>query len=119
VRLHPPVQANLTLDRYAATLFSQALNVLLPRSSPERSDPTFADKCHGATLANNIASAYVSAPTAENLDKAEQWARNAIHMARHTLQAADAVGQKDDAVECGSCLAVGLFNAGLLKEVSA
>jgi hypothetical protein len=93
------------------------LNILLPATSPDQSQTSFSDRCHGSTLANNIASSFVLDPKPENLEKAERWAGNAVHIARHTIKDAEAANKADEAIECGSCLAVGLFNAGLLKEV--
>ena len=104
--------------RYASPLFVQALNLLLPpKQSGASNQPTIAGRCHGGTIANNLSSTFALDPTSDNLEKAERWAMNSIHIARNTLAEATGEGKIEDAHECGLCLTVGLFNAGLIKEV--
>ncbi|GAA5956245.1 hypothetical protein JCM21900_006582 [Sporobolomyces salmonicolor] len=115
---------------FAQPLFQQAIALLLP---PPRKDaskappPPIPQRCHAATLMNNLSSALVAAPspTADAIDASARWARQALHIANACKREADKarngkdvpLGQKEEG-ECELTAVVSSYNLGKLSELS-
>ena len=56
-------------------------------------------------------------PSADRVNNAMAWARKAVDYADMAAADAAKAGIPQEAAECASCAAVGLFNLGQLKEV--
>jgi len=98
------------LCSYATPLFNASLKLLLR-------NPSLSERCHAGTIANNMSSSFALQPTKDNLNNASQWAQNAMHITKHAISEAEKTGKQEEVVECKPCLAVAIFNYGLVNEM--
>ncbi|GAA5970849.1 hypothetical protein JCM11641_004480 [Rhodosporidiobolus odoratus] len=115
---------------FAQPLLQQAIVLLLPppsKSGPKPPQPPVPQRCHAATLMNNLSSALVAAasPTAKQIDASARWAHNALHVAGAARREADkARGGKDvplaerEEKECELTAIVSAYNLGKLAEMA-
>lgn len=103
--------------RFATPLLFRALTVLLPAgvkpNSPQ--SPSLAERCHGAMIANNLASAFSLDPPEP--DQSITWSENALYIAEQAIEDASVNNKEEQAVECRSCKAVAHFNRGIMREM--
>ncbi|KAG0146757.1 hypothetical protein CROQUDRAFT_132927 [Cronartium quercuum f. sp. fusiforme G11] len=92
--------------KYSLPLYLQALSILLP-PPPRRTQPTISDKCHAATLMNNIAHLLVPS----SIQDATSWASRSLAVAETAL-AIDPSAQ-----ECLGVKLVAFQNLGTLAEM--
>ncbi|GAA5935655.1 hypothetical protein JCM10213_003651 [Rhodosporidiobolus nylandii] len=115
---------------FAQPLLQQAIVLLLPpppKSGPKPPQPPIPQRCHAATLMNNLSSALVAAssPSAKEIEASARWAHNALHVAGAARKEADkARGGKEiplaekEERECELTAIVSAYNLGKLAEMS-
>jgi len=116
-------------SRYALPLYQQAIATLLPPPPKDGSKgvpPPIATRCHASTLMNNLSSALVAAPSpsANEIDQASRWARQALLVSGQCRKEADqarkgavvALAEREEQ-ECEAVAIVGTYNLGKLAEV--
>ncbi|GAA5875565.1 hypothetical protein JCM8547_007583 [Rhodosporidiobolus lusitaniae] len=115
---------------FAQPLLQQAIALLLPpppKSGPKAPAPPIPQRCHAATLMNNLSSALVAAPSPSQsaIQAAARWAHNALHVAGSCRKEADAArGGKDiplaerEEKECELTAIVSAYNLGKLSEMA-
>ncbi|SGY48353.1 BQ5605_C001g00644 [Microbotryum silenes-dioicae] len=118
---------------YAQPLLQQAIATLLPPPSKDANPrkklpaPPVADRCHAATLMNNLASAFVQepSPSVASIDSASRWARQSLAVAHGVRtemigkRGGNEVAAKDrEEVECELVALVGAYNLGKLAELA-
>ncbi|SCZ98776.1 BZ3500_MvSof-1268-A1-R1_Chr3-1g05612 [Microbotryum saponariae] len=118
---------------YAQPLLQQAIATLLPPPSKDANPrkklppPSVADRCHAATLMNNLASAFVQdpSPSVASIDSASRWARQSLAVAHGVRtemigkRGGNEVAVKDrEEVECELVALVGAYNLGKLAELA-
>ncbi|KAM0787569.1 hypothetical protein ACM66B_003639 [Microbotryomycetes sp. NB124-2] len=115
---------------YARPLFQNAIAQLLPppvKGARPAPPPPVAQRCHAATLMNNLASALVTepSPSASAIDESARWARQSLTTANQCRKEAEKsrsgkmvpFQQWEDA-ECALSAIVSSFNMGKLAEMS-
>ncbi|GAA5897638.1 hypothetical protein JCM5296_003744 [Sporobolomyces johnsonii] len=114
---------------FAQPLFQQAIALLLPppRKDAPKAPPPLPQRCHAATLMNNLSSALVAAPSpaADAIDASARWARQALHIANACKREADKarngkdvpLAEKEEG-ECELTAVVSSYNLGKLSELS-
>ncbi|GAA5825636.1 hypothetical protein JCM11251_000317 [Rhodosporidiobolus azoricus] len=114
---------------FAQPLLQQAIALLLPpppKTGPRPTPPPIPQRCHAATLMNNLSSALVSAPSpnAEQIEASARWAHNALHVAGACRKEADKARGKVDLPlaereerECELTSIVSAYNLGKLSEM--
>ncbi|GAA6007902.1 hypothetical protein JCM10207_004918 [Rhodosporidiobolus poonsookiae] len=115
---------------FAQPLLQQAIALLLPpppRTGPKPPLPPIPQRCHAATLMNNLSSALVAAasPSAKEIEASARWAQNALHVAGSARREADkARGKKEvplaemEERECELTAIVSAYNLGKLSEMA-
>ncbi|KAK4051190.1 hypothetical protein OIV83_003012 [Microbotryomycetes sp. JL201] len=114
---------------YARPLFQNAIAQLLPPPAKgvKPTPPPVAQRCHAATLMNNLASALVidPSPSASAIDESARWARQSLSTANQCRKEAEQ-SRKGQVVpfhqwedsECSLSAIVSSFNLGKLAEMS-
>ncbi|GAA5885533.1 hypothetical protein JCM6882_007456 [Rhodosporidiobolus microsporus] len=117
---------------FAQPLLQQAIALLLPpppKTGPRPPAPPIPQRCHAATLMNNLSSALVSSPSpnAQQIEASARWAHNALHIAGACRKEADKArgpSQKDlplverEEKECELTAIVSAYNLGKLSEMA-
>lgn len=116
----------------AQPLLQQAVVALYPPppkdGSKRKPPPPIQNRCHAATVMNNLSSSYVldASPSAEAIDAASRWARQALTVANACRKEAEKkrnatssqsteFSQREDR-ECELVAVVGAYNLGKLAE---
>ncbi|GAA6027477.1 hypothetical protein JCM8097_007882 [Rhodosporidiobolus ruineniae] len=115
---------------FAQPLLQQAIALLLPppsKDGPKTPLPPIEQRCHAATLMNNLSSALVAAPSPSKpaIDAAARWAHNALHVAGACRSEADKarggkeipLGEREER-ECELTAIVAAYNLGKLAEMA-
>ncbi|KAK4056924.1 hypothetical protein OIO90_002174 [Microbotryomycetes sp. JL221] len=115
---------------YARPLLQSAIAQLLPPPTKGAAKTTtlpISQRCHAATLMNNLASALVSepSPSAQAIDESARWARQSLTTSNQCRKEAEQsrkgktvpFNQWEDA-ECALSAIVSSFNMGKLAEMS-
>ncbi|BGP07771.1 hypothetical protein JCM10049v2_003611 [Rhodotorula toruloides] len=115
---------------FAQPLLQQAIAILLPpppKEGPRPAPPPIGNRCHAATLMNNLSSALVAAPSPSQqaIEASARWARQSLTIANGCRKEADAQrGGKDvplverEERECELTAIVSSYNLGKLSEMS-
>ncbi|KEI40732.1 uncharacterized protein L969DRAFT_350997 [Mixia osmundae IAM 14324] len=103
---------------YALQLYIQALGIIMKSPDPaKRTPPPIQDRCHGATIMNNISSTIVASSADDRIKSASSWANKALEIARHTETASVDAQREAEAGECKGVIAVALYNLGMISEL--
>lgn len=76
--------------------------------------PTLSERCHAATIANNLSSAFALAPAEP--DQASIWAENASFISDKAIAEGQEKNQTDQIAECLACKAIAHVNRGDLRR---
>jgi len=104
---------------YAMPLYLQSIALLLPPNKPQQ-EPSIGDKCHAATIMNNLSSLIASAPSAPSKEisqtsQAIAWATKASAIASAALAHPSSVSAPEQEVNsCKPVITVALYNLGML-----
>lgn len=76
--------------------------------------PTLAERCHAATIANNLSSAFALEPAEP--DQSTVWANNAIFITERAIAEGQDKNQIEQIAECFTCKAVAHVNRGDIRH---